>query len=255
MSAHLQITSPHNPHIKRLIALHKKRERDRTGLFLVEGLREIQRTRGIEAIYYTEWHPWMEEKEREGAQLIEILPDLLSKVSYREAGAVAVVKQPTWKMEEVASGTLFLVLEALEKPGNIGALMRTADAVGVDALFIVDEVTDLFNPNVVRGSLGVITKLPTFRLAASEVIAFFKERGVSIVATMPEAKQFYYDIDMRGALAVAVGSESSGLSPIWSEEGVVAARIPMLGIADSLNAGVAGAIVLYEALRQRNCLR
>jgi RNA methyltransferase, TrmH family len=150
---------------------------------------------------------------------------------------------------------LVLVVEAVEKPGNLGAMLRTADGAGADALIAASPLTDVFNPNVIRASLGTVFTVPNAAASTADVLATLRRSAVRIVAARVDAKAMYTDIDLRGAVAIVVGNEAGGLSSPWSASDVTAARLPMLGKADSLNVSAAAAILLYEARRQRGILR
>jgi TrmH family RNA methyltransferase len=143
------------------------------------------------------------------------------------------------------------VVEGVEKPGNLGALLRSADGAGVDAVIVSDPVSDVWNPNAVRASLGTIFSLPLAVCDAAEAASFLRERGVGIVAARVDAAVDYDEVDLSGALAIVVGAEATGLTDAWSGPDVTAVRIPMLGLADSLNVSVSAAVLLYEARRQR----
>jgi len=150
-----------------------------------------------------------------------------------------------------AKAPFFLVVEAIEKPGNLGTILRSADAAGCDAVIVCDPVTDIFNPNVVRASTGVLFSVPLVVEESTRVQAWLKAKGVRMVATTPAAEKIYSDVDLRGSLAIVMGSEQYGLSKFWLENCDVPVRIPMAGQADSLNVAMATIITLFEAVRQR----
>ena len=145
-----------------------------------------------------------------------------------------------------------LVVEAIEKPGNLGTILRSADAAGCDAVIVCDPVTDIFNPNVVRASTGVLFSVPLVVEESTRVQAWLREKKIRTVATTPAAEKIYSDADLRGPLAVVMGSEQYGLSQFWLENCDLPVRIPMAGQADSLNVAMATIITLFEAVRQRS---
>ena len=144
-----------------------------------------------------------------------------------------------------------MVLESVEKPGNLGAVLRSADAAGVDAVIVCDPLTDLYNPNLIRSSIGAIFSVPCVACTSEECIGFLKERGIQILTAQLQASHLYYDVDMRRATAIVMGTESTGLTPRWRKAADAHIRIPMLGRLDSLNVSVSAAILMFEAVRQR----
>jgi TrmH family RNA methyltransferase len=287
-----KITSLQNPRVKQLVKLRERRERDDAGLFLVEGYREIRRAleKGVQPkeLYFSpDWflgenEPALIEQARQtGAQLFELSKDAFAKVAYRERpdGLLAVV--PQWKRtladlnvagSGVAGGAdsglknseapgsatpatkfpFLLVVESIEKPGNLGTILRSADAAGCDAVIVCDAVTDIFNPNVVRASTGVLFSVPIVVAESTAVHAWLKEKGIRTAATTPHTTNIYTATDLRGPLAIVMGSEQYGLSEFWMKGADVLVRIPMAGQADSLNVAMATIITLFEAVRQRN---
>jgi RNA methyltransferase, TrmH family len=177
-------------------------------------------------------------------------------VAYRERpdGLLAVV--PQWKRQlddlALSAAPFLLVVEAIEKPGNLGTILRSADAAGCDGVIVCDPVTDIFNPNVVRASTGVLFSVPLVVAESPRVLAWLQEHGIRTVATTPAAEKIYTDVDMRGPLAIVMGSEQYGLSQFWLQNASVPVRIPMAGQADSLNVAMATIITLFEAVRQRS---
>jgi TrmH family RNA methyltransferase len=144
------------------------------------------------------------------------------------------------------------VLEGVEKPGNVGAILRSADAAGADAVVVADGGTDLYNPNTIRASLGTVFGANVCEATSSEVIDWLRSRQLTILAARPDADRLYTETDMRGGVAIVLGSEAGGLSPLWNSAGVTAVRLPMHGLADSLNVSTVAAVLFYEAVRQRN---
>ncbi|MBA4136435.1 MAG: RNA methyltransferase [Opitutus sp.] len=277
-----KITSLQNPRVKQLVRLRERRERDELSLFLVEGYREVRRALekniALRELYFCpDWflgenEPALIEQARAaGAQLFELSKDAFAKVAYRERpdGLLAVV--PQWKrsladlavagLGEAGPGPatpatgkapFLLVCESIEKPGNLGTILRSADAAGCDALILCDAVTDLFNPNVVRASTGVLFSVPVVVSDTATVHAWLKQKGIRTAATTPHTPNLYTQTDLRGPLAVVMGSEQYGLSAFWMKNADVLVRIPMAGQADSLNVAMATIITLFEAVRQRN---
>jgi len=262
-----KITSLQNPRVKTLVKLRDRRERDDAGLFLVEGYREVRRAleKGVrlqELYFCPEWflgenEPALIDQARQaGAQLFELSKDAFAKVAYRERPDGLLAVAPQWKHAlaglKLSPHPFLLVVEAIEKPGNLGTILRSADAAGCDAVIVCDPVTDIFNPNVVRASTGVLFSVPVVVADSVSVHAFLRERGIRIVATTPDTPELYSKADLRGALAIVMGSEQYGLSEFWLKESNLLVRIPMAGQADSLNVAMATIITLFEAVRQRN---
>jgi TrmH family RNA methyltransferase len=260
------ITSLKNPRLKRLVRLRDRRARDEEKAFLVEGYREVRRAleRRVapsELYFSKEWFLGENEPallaaaEGAGARLFELSKDAFAKVAYRERPDGILAVAPQWRrtlgdLPRPAS-PFILVVEAIEKPGNLGTILRSADAAGCDAVIVCDPVTDLFNPNVVRASTGVLFSVPCVVEESERVLAWLRERGIRTVATTPAAKAVYSDCDLRGPLAVVMGSEQYGLSEFWLRNADLPVRIPMAGQADSLNVAMAALVTLFEAVRQR----
>jgi RNA methyltransferase, TrmH family len=270
------ISSLQNPRIKQLVRLRDRRPRDEAGVFLVEGYRQIRRAldKGValtELYVCPEWYPGEQGNEAElirdaqaaGAKAYRLSQEAFAKVAYRERPDGLLAVAPQWRRGLAELEThladrpepFLLVVEAIEKPGNLGTLLRGADASGVDALIICDPVTDLFNPNVVRASTGVLFALPVIVAESSEVRPWLAARGIRSVATTPAATTLHTDEDLRGPLALIMGSEQYGLSEYWLREADARVRIPMAGQADSLNVAMAAIITLFEAVRQRGACR
>jgi TrmH family RNA methyltransferase len=261
------ITSLTNPRIKHLVRLRNRRARDESGTFLVEGFRELTRAVdggiGITEIYFCpelflgeNELPLIERAVAGGAEAIELGSGAFRKASYRDRpeGLLGLAVQfPTGldglKLSEVP---LILVVEAIEKPGNLGTMLRTADAAGVDAVIVCDPTTDPFNPNVVRASLGCLFIVPLAIAPTPDTLSLLHERGIETFATTPAGPSHHWDADLTGPSAFIIGSEQYGLSEEWMEGADHRLRIPMGGEIDSLNAAMAAGIVLFEAVRQRN---
>ncbi|XOV93705.1 MAG: TrmH family RNA methyltransferase [Bacteroidota bacterium] len=259
----IKITSTQNAKIKQLVALQKPRERRKSGTFLIEGIREISLAQqgGIEIIEYYICDEVFNQDPKypidtDRKTVYSITPDIFSKVAYRDSsgGMLVVAKTPTQSLNQLSQTTdpLYLVLEHVEKPGNIGAVLRTADAAGVDGLIICDPATDLFNPNIIRASLGCLFTVPTITCTNEDLINFFKQRNIKSFATLPDTKLEYTKVSYQGAAAILLGAESTGLSEFWEKHADYKVKIPMAGKIDSLNISNAAAIFTFEALRQRN---
>ena len=240
------ITSVQNARIKHVVALQQKSSlRREEGLFVVEGQREIEHCRacGYEIV---------EEYVRD----VNVTPQVYEKMAYRGSteGMIAVAKCKDHSLNSLllkSSNPLIVVLESVEKPGNLGAVLRSAEASGVDAVIVCDPLTDMYNPNLIRASIGGVFSVPTAVCTSQECIAFLKERGIKILTAQLQDSYEYYDYDMTSATAIVMGTESTGLTDQWRQAADAHIRIPMLGRLDSLNVSVSAAILMYEALRQR----
>ncbi len=254
------ITSAKNPKFKNLLLLQEKsKARREQGLFVVEGRRELQHC--LEAGYNVKTvficqeiagncHFELAEKS-----VIELSPDLYKKAAYREGteGIIAEVECRSLSLEDLClpENPLIVVLESVEKPGNLGAVLRSADAARADAVIVCDPLTDLYNPNLIRASIGAIFTVPTVAASSADAIDFLKERGIQILTAQLQDSSLYYDVDMTRGTAIVMGTESTGLTEIWRKAASAHIRIPMLGRLDSLNVSVSAAILLFEAVRQR----
>ena len=260
------ITSPANPRIKHLVRLRERRERDQSGLFLIEGYRELSRALegGVEltelyscpSLYLGEHEGALVEAAiAAGAELIPVAESPFRKASYRDRpeGLLGVARQFPTGLERLQPGPdpLLLVVEAIEKPGNLGTMLRTAEAAGAAAVVVCDPATDPFNPNVVRASLGTLFSVPVVVGDTPGAIARLRALGIRTVATTPSASLAYWEADLTGPVAVVVGSEQYGLSAAWLEAADLRVVIPMPGSVDSLNAAMAAGVVLFDAVRQR----
>jgi TrmH family RNA methyltransferase len=258
------ITSRQNPRVKEAVRLREGRERRRAGRFLIDGEREIRRAveagvRPLEAFVEESVEkrvltPLLEA----GAEILWVTAEVFEKLCFGEreqAGIVVVAETPRRGLAELAgrltSEPLLAVIEGVEKPGNVGAILRSADAAGVDGVIVADAGTDLFNPNTIRASLGTVFKANVVEATAAETIVWLRERGVRAVAARPEATVDYTSADLRGGVAIVLGSEAEGLSEAWRGAEIEAVRLPMRGIADSLNVSTTAAVLFYEAVRQR----
>lgn len=263
----LKITSLQNQRVKEVVKLRDRRERDRSQLFLIEGYREIKRAvdagRKIATLYICpEFFLGENEEElirKAALETVCCTKEVFQKLSYRDRPdgllAVAPIQHKTLgDLEKILEGVkepFILVAESIEKPGNLGTILRSSDAAGVDAVIVSDPTTDIHNPNVVRSSVGTLFTVPVIEAASVETLAFLRKKKVKIVAATPSASQFFTEADLRGAVAILVGTEQLGLSPLWMEAADTSVKIPMLGTADSLNVATATTLLLYEVVRQR----
>lgn len=256
------ISSVQNPRIKRLLLLQQKSaERRRQGVFVVEGRRELQHC--MEAGYEVESLFWCAALNAERPSLFtedvvqwfEVTERVYEKIAYRGTteGVVAIVRQRPVMLSDLQlpDNPLLMVLEGVEKPGNLGAVLRSADAAKADAVIVCDPLTDLYNPNLIRSSIGAIFTVPTVACTTEECIRFLRERSIQILTAQLQDSHLYYDTDMRKGTALVMGTESTGLTDQWRRAATAHIRIPMLGRLDSLNVSVSAAILLFEAVRQR----
>jgi TrmH family RNA methyltransferase len=259
-----EITSIQNSYIKNLLKLQEKsRERKKQGLFLIEGKREI--SLAIAANYEFKTILFLENfiSEDEILHLFNqnvnrtvISKEIYQKLAYRDSteGIIAVVKTKSFTLDTVHfknENPLILVTEGVEKPGNIGALLRTADAANIDAVFIANPKTDLYNSNIIRSSVGCVFTNQIAIGTSEEIIAFLKEKNINIFATTLQNSNEYHQEKYTKPTAIVVGTEATGLSEIWREKATQNINIPMQGKIDSMNVSVAAAIVIFEAKRQR----
>ena len=259
------ITSAQNPKIKTLLELQEKsKARRKTGLFVVEGRRELLHC--IEAGY--EPHTVfvcseiLKQEELEeiagkcSCNFIDLPQHLYDKVAYRGGteGVIAELhcKEMTLDTLKLKRNPLVVVLESVEKPGNLGAVLRSADASGVDAVIVCDPLTDMYNPNLIRSSIGAIFTVPTATATSEDTISWLKANGIKIYTAQLQDSEWYYDTDMKGGTAIVMGTEATGLTDVWRKAADAHIKIPMLGKLDSLNVSVSAAILMFEAVRQRN---
>ena len=277
------ITSAQNPKVKRLLALQKDSSlRRELGLFVVEGRRELDRciAAGFEVdtvfvcnelfdaadLEVTDSlpfkRPWAAtvfggttSESAATPKLFYVSKDVYDKIAYRGGteGVIAEVKVKKLTLSdlELPENPLIVVLESVEKPGNLGAVLRSADAAGAAAVIVCDPLTDLWNPNLIRSSTGTCFSVPAVACTTQEAIKWLIDKGISILTAQLQDSSLYYDCDFRSAVAIVMGTESTGLSQAWRDAATKHIRIPMLGVADSLNVSVSAAILLYEAVRQR----
>jgi len=262
-----QISSLQNPLVKKLLLLKEKsRERKKTGLFVLEGLRELDLA--IKGNYKIKTLLFLDEltseetiynlfQENELPELISLSKAVYQKLAYRETteGIIAVVESKLHTLDDLElknENPLILVAEAPEKPGNIGALLRTADAANLDAVIIADPRGDIYNPNIIRSSIGCLFTNNIAIGNSREIIAFLRKKKISVFTASLEASKNYTEIDFTGPSAIIMGAESTGLTPIWIDNTDQNIIIPMNGRIDSMNVSVSAAILIFEAKRQRN---
>lgn len=262
------IQSRQNDQIKNLVKLRARKYRDRQERFLVEGMRELSHalssTYTLDTIYYcpehfpTDRHTQFihEIRSQQKAELIRVSEEAFTKATYRESpdGVIAVARQQAHTINELKLQTnpLLLILEGIEKPGNLGAVLRSADGAGADAVILVDCQLDLYNPNAIRASQGMLFSVPVACTKQTYLNSWLSQHAVQCIATTPNASNMHWDVDYTRPTALLFGSESGGLSDYWLGQATQRIRIPMSGKADSLNVSAATAICLYEARRQRS---
>jgi RNA methyltransferase, TrmH family len=260
----VDVTSPANALVKRIVRLRERRAREREGIVVVEGARELRRA--VEAGWRLDLLAICPERYSPDARAAEdglrsaaretrtFGPEAFDKASLREGPdgmlGLFTTRRPTLDELPWRPGARYLVLVGIEKPGNVGALLRTAAAAGAEAVFLSGAGTDVGNPNVVRSSMGSVFSLPVLTLPGATVREALRARGVRLVTTSPAAPLPFWDVDLAGSVAVVVGPEHVGLDAAWRAAADVDVHIPMAHAVDSLNASTAGALVLFEAVRQ-----
>ncbi|NMB37718.1 MAG: RNA methyltransferase [Bacteroidales bacterium] len=257
-----KITSAQNPRIKDLILLQSNsRERRDRALFVVEGQRELSRAikAGFlpESLFYCSSYINIADLSEftVGSRLFEVSANLYDKIAYRGSteGVIALMRMEPLLLKNINLGDnpIVIVLESLEKPGNLGAILRTADACGADCVLVCDPLADIFNPNVIRASTGACFNVQCACCTSEEAYQWLITHNISILTAQLQDSSLYYDTDMSGAIAIVFGREDKGLSEFWKEHSDAKIRIPMLGVCDSLNVSASAAILCFEALRQR----
>ena len=262
---HFTITSTQNPKIKNLLALEKPRERRKQCLFVIEGKKEIRMA--LDAGYKIGNLFFCDELISEGELktfgasdklLIPVAKEVFHKIAVREnsGGLLAVAEQKTHRVESIqlSDNPFVLILESVEKPGNLGAILRTADAAGVDAVIICDPQTDFYNPNVIRSSIGCIFTNQIASASSEEIIKWLKENNIASYCTYLRASKPYHEVDYTKPCAVVMGTEATGLSDSWVKNASQNIIIPMQGAVDSMNVSTAAAVIIFEARRQRGFL-
>jgi len=263
---YITITSAQNAALKHLVKLRDRRTRDQENLTLLEGYRELTRSgeygMKLTEVYFSPEHflgsnefPLLESLAASGVKVTRLAPHLLEKVSYRDRpeGLIAVAEMRRHDLELLPEfdAPLYLVAETIEKPGNLGSMLRSADAAGADALIVCEKKTDLYNPNVIRASTGAIFSVPVGVCDNAAAMKYLRERNVKILAATPHTDFKYTDVDLTQGVAIVVGAEQTGLTDFWMDQADLKVNIPMLGKIDSLNVASAATILLYEAARQR----
>jgi len=252
-----KITSLRNEKVKNLVKLQKSSERKSQNLILIEGWREINQAMGkgfqIEAFYLNE--DKIEDLDRLSGKVFLLAPNVFEKLAYREntEGVIAVARPKFHSFDslKLQKNPLLIILESVEKPGNLGAVLRTAEASAVDAVIVCDPLTDIYNPNVIRSSLGCVFSVPIVVCRNQDAIQYLKENNIRIYAAELKASKRYDLIDFTQPSAIALGTEATGLTNEWINAADEKIIIPMLGSHDSLNVSVSAAILVFEALRQR----
>ncbi|MEA2011951.1 MAG: RNA methyltransferase [Verrucomicrobiota bacterium] len=263
------ITSLQNNRIKRLVKLRSRRQRDIENVFLIEGYRSLKRALenniNIAELYFCQEmflgkneDALIEELRKRGAEIFPINNSAFKKCAYRDRpeGLLAVAPQFHTSLEQLPTkkNPFFIVAESIEKPGNLGTMLRTADGAGVDGLILCDKCTDIFNPNVVRASTGALFSVPIAEASSEDALSWLKKNNVSVLSATPHTDNIYTEVDLNRPLAVIVGTEQHGLSQRWLDTADIQVKIPMKGKMDSLNVSVATALLLYEVLRQRESI-
>lgn len=260
------ITSVHNPRIRQAVQLRRHKHREKAGRIIIDGLREVRRAVAaavrIVELFVCQGSPHQpectaltEELVRHGVPVTLVAPHVFAKLAYgqRNDGVVAVAETPPCALGNISlpQNPVVAVLEAVEKPGNLGAVVRCADAAGLAAVVAADGRCDLWHPNVIRASLGTAFTIPLAAAGAEEVRGWLQQQRLQVFAARPDAELLYTQVDFRSPCAIVLGSEAAGLSSHWSVAGVTPIGLPMLGVADSLNVSAAAAVLFYEAWRQR----
>lgn len=261
-AVHQLITSNHNPKVKSLLALGKPRERKKQCLFIIEGRKEIRLALKagyrVGNLFFCQDLIRFDELMELGLSEKALLPvtrEVYDKIAVREntGGVIAVAEQKTHLLDNLSlsDNPLLLVLESVEKPGNLGALLRTADAAGLDAVILCDPQTDLYNPNVIRSSIGCIFTMPVAVATSEETMDWLAGHHISFYGASLLASKPYYEQDFTQPSAIVMGTESKGLSDKWTRHSRGNIIIPMAGLADSMNVSTAAAVLVFEARRQR----
>ena len=263
----MDITSPSNPKLKYVVRLRSCATREESGEMIVEGYRECRRALDLgyhpRAIFHcpdlylkSENEPALvADAQKAGAEVYTCSKVCFEKIAYKERpdGLLMVGPHVSIKLKDLKlpENALVIVTEAIEKPGNLGTILRSADAAKVAAVIVCDRTTDIHNPNVVRASTGTMFSVPIVEATSDEALAFLKTHNFKILAATPHAEKLHFEVDLTGNVAVALGAEQYGLTAKWMDGAELRVRIPMLGLADSLNVSAAATILVYEAVRQR----
>ncbi len=262
-----RITSRQNSHVKDAVQLRDGHERRRQHRFIIDGIREISRAlkadvRPLKAFIFEELCQSVDCRQTattlgaSAAEVFHVSADVYAKLTFgdRQDGIVLIAESPRHTLSDLQlpPEPLVAVLEGVEKPGNVGAILRSADAAGVHAVIVADGRSDLYNPNTIRASLGTVFRQNICEASSTDTINWLRTKGLSIVAARPDAKTLYTDASFRTGTAIVLGSEMAGLTDAWRAAGITPVRLPMHGVADSLNVSTTAAVLFYEALRQRS---
>ena len=260
------ITSLQNDRIKNVVKLRNRRDRDKQQKMLIEGYRSLLRASNNDTVvsefyfcpdYFIGGNEYklIDKYKENGAQIFEVSKNVFQKMSYRDRPegllGVAPYFSKTLDDLDLSEAPFLVVAQSIEKPGNLGTIIRSTDGTGADGLILCDRCTDLFNPNVITASTGICFALPIIETTTEECLKFLKEKNIAILSATPHADVYYTDVDMNQPTAVIVGAEQYGLTDEWMKESSINVKIPMLGQADSLNVATATTLLLYEVLRQR----
>lgn len=264
------ITSPSNPRVKEALHLRNRRGRDASERILIDGVREIGRAAdagvAVEEVFFCDKlldgddaRGLVERLGKQGARRVQVSDGVFDKLRYgdRTGGLVAVARRPGRALAELrlSENSIIAVVEKTEKPGNLGAILRSADGAGVDAVIAVDPVCDIYGPNVIRSSTGIVFSLPVAESDISQAIQWLQSERFEVVAASPGAERVYTELDLSKRVAFVFGGEAQGLTRAWKEDRIARARVPMLGKADSLNVATTAALFFYEARRQRGVIK
>lgn len=265
-----KLTSLQNPRIKAVCRLRERHAREEEKKTILEGYRELTRAfefgMKLDECFYCpsmflgeNEFPFLEKLKESGVNVAEVSEQVLSKMAYRDRpeGLIAVAFMMEHSLESLppVKNGLYLIAEALEKPGNLGSILRSADAAGANGLIICDRCTDIYNPNTIRASTGALFSVPLAEANPEEVYNWLKANDIKVLAATPHTDHIYSEVDMTCPIAIAVGAEQYGLSDFWMKKADLQVNIPMLGKIDSLNVATAATILLYEAARQRKWKR
>jgi len=264
------ITSQQNPRVKRAARLRDRRQRDKQGRILIDGARELARAieSGVRLVEVFACPSLCQSEDARrvlggladcGAEVLDVSQAVFEKLAFggRAEGVLGVAATPGTALSDLRlpENPLVAVLEGVEKPGNVGAVLRSADGAGLAAVIVADAGSDLYNPNAIRASLGTIFTLPVAAAGSAETLAWLRHQELAIYAARVDGSVAYTEVDYRRPAAIVLGSEAAGLSAAWPAEEVTSIRLPMLGQADSLNVSAAAAVLFYEARRQRGAPR
>lgn len=268
MDNNLLLTSAQNPKVKAVIDLKNRKSRDEKGLFLIEGTRELERAvKGgvrLESVFICPEllkgrEELLEELYKQQPLFFACSRPVFEKMTYREKPegilAVAIQMRTTLESFRLSAHPFVVVAQAIEKPGNLGTILRSSDGAGSDGVIICDRCTDIYNPNVVRASVGTLFTQQVVEQSSAAVFEWLKKHRFKILAATPSARSLFTQVDLTGPIAIVVGAEETGLSKFWMDRADLQVAIPMKGVADSLNVATATTLLLYETLRQRGVQR